>query len=537
MTKNNFFKKLISKQSLLLVLMSLAMYFYNCYYATYGLYLFDFAITYDMGWYIFNGWIPFVDFRMPLMPLSGILTALSFYIFGVKYYSAAKLVGIVCVLSFIYMGRKLQNYIEPVFAYCAAFFIVLATLPVHGTFFYNQLSMLLFSIYLVLFLDYILKYENFLGKKETTSSLIIFFFIALISLNKFHIGILSGLLFVAFEAYLLFQKKYNPKDVALSLFIRISPLIILTFSLLIWIKFQVFDLVDNLFYSANGEAFFDENALMARMGIGGSNNIYSSSGINMYLILLVSAGLIFYHFKFRRKKILADRLLCFIIFSSIVQILSFIPSAEAPASDIAFILIYLVMFYIYLRITCFENESNCKESRYVCLILLSAIFITCATFTIDYTRRHLRKAYDDNIGAFPYANFHLGDTYNLGGIKFFDEINVSWIQAKNFYYLNNIAKENSAKNIFFGPELEMFYIVTKKFPPKNWPLWMHVNVSYNADKQSAMRKIFIEQNYDVVVISKHRYEFTDFLNDYISKEYVELKQTDPDMWIRVFVRK
>jgi len=52
-----------------------------------------------------------------------------------------------------------------------------------------------------------------------------------------------------------------------------------------------------------------------------------------------------------------------------------------------------------------------------------------------------------------------------------------------------------------------------------------------------MKKIFIDQNYDLVVLSRGRYGFTDFVNSYISKNYNEIKQADPEIWIQLFVKK
>jgi hypothetical protein len=107
MTLNNFLKQIIFP-----ALLAFGIYTYNCYIGKRGLYLFDFSIVYNMGWLLFKGWIPFVDFKMPLMPLSGILTALSFYFFSVKYYSAVKFAGIICAFSLIYMAINSKNIWE-----------------------------------------------------------------------------------------------------------------------------------------------------------------------------------------------------------------------------------------------------------------------------------------------------------------------------------------------------------------------------------------------------------------------------------------
>lgn len=224
---------------------AIGMYLYNSYVGRHGIYLFDFSIIYNMGWLIFNGWQPFVDFKMPLMPLSGVLVALSFYLFGVSYYSAVKIAGIISVLSFIYIAQRLRKYLGYICGYIAAFLIILSTIPVEGTFYYNHLITLLCSIYLVLVINYIFEYKSFLGKKETLLSAEIYLFVSLIMFNKIHIGLLVGGLFFFLEAFLSFKEKNKFKDELLKLTIRVSPLILMTLILLIWINFNIADLFNN----------------------------------------------------------------------------------------------------------------------------------------------------------------------------------------------------------------------------------------------------------------------------------------------------
>jgi len=525
------------KMSLLPILVAFEIYLYNCYIGSHGVYLYDFAIPYNMGWLIFNGWIPFVDFKMPLMPLSGILTSLSFSLFGVSYYSAVKLAGIVCAMCTVYMGFKLQKHIGYYLGYIAAFLIVLSTIPVHGTFYYNHLNMLLFSIYLILMTDYILEYKSFLGKKETISSLLIYFVIALILSNKLHIGILSGLLFVGLEVSFLLRGKIRLKDVALNLFIRILPLTILVVSMLIWVNFNILDLVDNLFKSAHFFSSSYVDIFMARMGSGTTDTVFSSVKINIYLTTLISVGLVCYHIKFCKKNILATRLLYVIVFSLLVQILSFAPSAEAPTIDVPFIMVFLIMIYIYFTKTLnAENFVEIEKIKFFSAIVIGAVFITCATFMVHYSQSYLRKSFNEAKDEFSLAALVPKNEY-ISEVEFFSGVKINHFQQKNFDYLNNILKKYSSSRIFFGPELEMFYSASKRFQPPKWPIWIHSNVSYDNNKEEDMREIVINQNYDLIILSKGRYVFTNFLNDYILENYSEIPQKDSEMWIRVFVRK
>ena len=122
-------------------------------------------------------------------------------------------------------------------------------------------------------------------------------------------------------------------------------------------------------------------------------------------------------------------------------------------------------------------------------------------------------------------------------MEFFSGVKINYFQQKNFDYLNNILKKYSSSRIFFGPELEMFYSASKRFQPPKWPIWIHSNLSYNKNKEEDMREVVINQNYDLIILSKGRYVFTNFLNDYILENYSEIPQKDSEMWIRVFVRK
>ena len=529
MTLNNFLKQIIFP-----ALLAFEIYTYNCYIGKRGLYLFDFSTVYNMGWLLFKGWIPFVDFKMPLMPLSGALTALSFYFFSVKYYSAVKFAGIICALSSIYMGYKLQKYLGVFFGYAAASLVILSTIPIHGTFYYNHLSMLLISIYLILVIDFMMSYKNFLGKKERISSSIIYFFITLIAFNKLHVGILTFLFFTTIEVRLFLKEKCKLRDALTGLITRLLPPIIILFALLIWVNFNILDLIDNLLHSTKSSSYFDVNSVMRRIGISDQDTVFSSAGINIYLVALFSIGLIFYHFRFNKNNALASRLIYFIGVAPLIQFLSFAPSAEAPTIDISFIMVYVTAVCIYFLKT--ASDSDIKKSRFICAIFATAFFISCATFVIHYSKDSLRKSWDENKSAFLAQNYLSKNKYSSDN-DFFSDIKITHSQKKNFDYLNKILSKYDSKKVFFGPELEMFYPATKRLPPKNWPLWMHRDVSYNSDNLDQMKKIFIDQNYDLVVLSRGRYGFTDFVNSYISKNYNEIKQADPEIWIQIFVKK
>lgn len=540
----------ILKTAIFPLFAAIIMYFYSCHNGQHAIYLFDFSIVYNMGWLIFNGLSPFADFKMPLMPLSGTLVALSFYLFGVSYYSAVKLAAIISALSFIYIGKRLQKHLGYVAGYIAAFLIISATLPVEGTLYYNHLSMLLYSIFLVLVLNYIFEYKSFLGRRETLLSTEIYLFVALILFNKIHIGLLVGFLFFCLEAFLLMREKNKLIEVLPNLLIRVFPIIFLLSALLIWIDFNILDLVDSLFHSASASKYIDKGSLMLRMGfVGDQSNIFSSAGINLFPISLFSAGLLFYHLKFCKKNIIASKLLYLIIASLLIQIASLISSAEAPTIDLPFIMLDLVMIYVYLlQAVEIKNDKDSEKTKFIFTLFIAALFLSCATFITCYSREYLRKANDG--GAFVSKSAMSKNKY-ISDVEFFDGIKINYNQKKNFDYLGAILHKYSSNTIFLGPEFEMFYPVANKFPPSKWPLWLHHNVSYKISKHDEMKEILVNQNYDVMIFSKSRSnlklslknsdeeerDFTAFISNYVLSNYVELKTDDSEIWVRVFVKK
>lgn len=359
--------------------------------------------------------------------------------------------------------------------------------------------------------------------------------------NKIHIGLLVGGLFFFLEAFLSFKEKNKFKDELLKLTIRVSPLILMTLILLIWINFNIADLFNNLFHSAKPSNYISKESLMTRMGIGSHNDIFSAAGINLYLIFLFSVGLIFYHFKFCRKNSKVSKLLYLIITSLIIQILSFISSEEAPTIDLPFIMIYFVMMYLYfIEAIEIKNETELKKVHFICALFTSVIFIICANYMVFYSMTSIRKAYDENKAVF-YRKNEMPKNKYISEVEFFDRIKINYTQKKNFDYLGKILKEHKDKNIFLGSELEIFYPVATIFPPAKWPIWLHRDISYNSVNHSKMREIFVNQNYDVVIFSKNRNlsdsDFTTYLNDYMVANYVEFKHSDPEIWIKVFLKK
>ncbi len=529
-SKNFIWKKIFQ------LCLAVSVYFYSCYIGDRGIYLFDFSITYNMGWLIFNGWVPFTDFKMPLMPLSGILTALGFWLFGVKYYSAVKLAGIICAIGVLLIGKKLEKYLGSFFGYIAAAMIVLATVPITGTLYYNHLSMLLFSVYLVLVMDFILEYKVFSGRRETFSSAMIYLFIALMVFNKLHIGVMAGMLFLGLEGSFFLREKNRLKDVVQHVAIRLMAPFIFAAALLIWVNFNVLDLIDSVLHSAKTSSYVNNNSLMKRIGIG-DEGVFSVAVIGVHLIIFFAIGLIFYHLKFCKKNVLMNALVCFLAVAPVVQVISFISSAEAPSIDVVFIMVYLVMVYVYFTKTLdVKNNVEARRVQFICAIFVSSLFLPCAMFTMHYSSKYLRKSYDENTAIFSSQyrvprNKHNAENY------FFSKVSITDAQKKNFNYLDQVLKDSKTEKVFFGPELEMFYPATAKFPPKRWPVWMHADVSYNSDNHLQMREIFMNQKYDIIFLSKNRYGFTSFVNDYILSEYVELKQVDPEVWIRVFIKK
>lgn len=280
---------------------------------------------------------------------------------------------------------------------------------------------------------------------------------------------------------------------------------------------------------------------MTRMGIGSHNDIFSATGINLYLIFLFSFELIFYHFKFCRKNSKVSKLLYLIVTSLIIQILSFISSEEAPTIDLPFIMIYFVMMYLYfIEAIEIKNETELKKVHFICALFTSVIFIICANYMVFYSMTSIRKAYDENKAVF-YRKNEMPKNKYISEVEFFDRIKINYTQKKNFDYLGKILKEHKDKNIFLGSELEIFYPVAKIFPPAKWPIWLHRDISYNSVNHSKMREIFVNQNYDVVIFSKNRNlsdsDFTTYLNDYMVANYVEFKHSDPEIWIKVFLKK
>jgi hypothetical protein len=535
-------KKKISIKSVLLkiiipILIGVFIYEYNLRIGVEGLYLFDSSISLNMGWLIYNDFLPFVDFKSPLMPLSGLLTSLGFWFYGINYFSSVKIASVLVLSAFLIIFSVIKRYLNLFNSYWSSALIILSTVPITGTLYYNHLSALLFVIYIILIVDYVLQFRTFLKNNETIKSTIIFLVIGFLLLNKLHIGILCLLLFLIIECFLMRKIDFRSKKIFLSIFIRIFPILFLFLALLFWIDFSFLKIYDSLFKSTDISSLNYSTYFFERLGFNDTNTIFSKSSISIGLNFLIAIGIVNYHFKFYKNNLKANLMLIIIIGSLFVQLFSYLFSAEAPSIDLSFIMINLLIMYIYFNNDIyFQKNSNSKNSFHISKIFIIPLFISCALFSLYYSNFGLRKSFLVDSGKFPMQKYIPKNFFNTD-IKFLYNVKINHNQKINFDYLNEVLINLKSDKIFFGPGLELFYPAFKSTQPNNWPLWLHKGLSYNSVNYSSMINSFRQQNYQIIVINKLRYDGTYFINNYIKKNYMKKNSNNPDIWIDIYTKK
>ena len=427
----------------------------------------DYAITFNGAYRISIGQIPFIDFQSVAPPITFLLTAINFFLFGVSD------------KQFL-LSQIFQNLIFFLIAY-----------KILSKFSSNKLiifiSLYLFTIKYIINLD--LPWYNstaalflhlsifFLIKENNLNYLISGFFAALTIYSKQDQGLLLIFFVIFFIIYFEILNKLKFNLLFNKLFLFLLPVITLSL----------------LFYSINPSEFINTMNLYklatSRLGVhesGGQLRFLPNYQISIILFIFI-------------------HLLCFknnqeffiILFLLSSSLITSITSGQTLTS----LYWYLWPFYLIYKL---HKKYNFKfKSNINLLIVLKLILILLITRSIIFSIPESPKIFIKKIIRYPISekNYNFTNLNSLKNISFknkdmtkFMEDTVIYINLKNSRYSNKKILNLTLLPINSEINIEPF---------KNIPLWFHPGVSIFKKEILQINNLIKKQICDFLIISKY----------------------------------
>jgi hypothetical protein len=451
---------------------------------TSSFYFFDTSIDMSAGWMILNGWVPFRDYQTPLMPLSALLTALAFALFGVRVISTLIVAIAISVATFL-GGLRLSRDLAP---FQQRFFAVLAgtlvTTPAVGTLFYNHLLSALLLIYALQALTLIARRKAGSG---TAMRIGIGVVLALATVTKLHFGIFLALHW-GLEILLARLGRRGARALFCNLAITAGPTLVACLAILAWADFDLPLLVRNLAVpnaGLQGDPFAYNMSVF--IGIPSAIGDPPAFGRLFFSLLIGGAALAWR----REGASIPDLLpLGFVVALMLLDQLLALPSAEAQATH-AFI--YPVMILALLQVAPPAWRSMLD-------VVLTPMLLALAIYATGWDMRVLRKAWSDTrFDTIPLPPLRLH-----AHVPYFAAVR---LQAEHVPVIDGMAAIRARyprARILFGPGLEAFYPAFDLLPPKGFPNWFHPTLSYRAEAAPDIRARFVAGGYDLVLLADGR---------------------------------
>jgi len=493
-----------------------------------GVYFFDTSINYNMGWLIYNGRKPYIDFPMPLMPLSGILTALSFALFGIRYlasvYMAAILSGAGVLVCFGALRRILP------WCYAAFFSVTLnaVAIPLVGTLYYNHLTVALAGMTICLLLARMA--EGIAGRASGGYALI-YAAGAVVTLSKFHVGaLILGAVFAMHAWEILARPKFSIVSAIRELAISLIPALAIGLGFWIWLRCSPRLILENLLGTASPRLSLHA----IKDFFFGSLDIRAQPELNGVLLVAAVGAVAFF---MARRGWLKGAALRFVALAAMLlgcALFLALTSEESPSCNDAFYLLSLIALGLALDQA---PKEQFEQGMQVAWAGMTIPFTAFLLFSVSYTIEGSRRSYDELKGAYvPYKRSDLTFS-SWESLPFFQGVSMRpaevWqIQAM----LSLIAQKPNAK-VFFGPELEMLYAATGQLPARGWPLWIHQGVSVKDSEYPGFEAAFNQQDYDLVFLSMRRRSHTPFIEADLSKRYKKGDWNDPRAWVTYWIKQ
>ncbi len=522
---------------------ALVIFLATMYSGTHGVYLFDTGINHHMGWLIHEGWLPYRDFTLPLTPLSGLLTALGYEVFGITFKSAAYVAALLSALAFLYIFNCLRSLCAAWLAVIVALTVVLGTLPIIGTVYYGHLAELLEAMVCArLFQIIFLCIQSSLRTHDRCMTEV-FFLCALLVLTKFHVGAVFGLLALAIDCWCLLRIfRVPPWGAVKSIALQWGPSLVIAALFLAWLRFDVAAISHDLLHTATFQFF----GLMANRDAWIDASTQSVPDIHampqltpLYFALSVSAlGVACWHQ--RRLKGTVRAAFGFSLVLLIVHAGLAFMSGETSSAGLGVMLLALFGAGVALV----REDQGESQRRDLAKALAVAAFLPIVALQLHFEGLSIylmaRKSWNEATGQFPRpAPASALGLRNDVAVPFFRDIWVRPDQKAVFEYCYQLSAENPDKTIIFGPELEMFYAATNRLPPRGWPLWLHPGVSVNAASFPILADRLRETKPAIIIFATARQGFSGIaeLQQGVNEGYSQVKAATPSNWVSVFVRK
>lgn len=502
------------------------------YSGTHGIYLFDTGINYHMGWLISNGWLPYRDFTLPLTPLCGVLTALGFKVFGVNYLSSVIVAVVLAAIGYVVTWRCLRDILPPVVAVLMALTVVGGTVPVIGTLYYNHLAQLFVVVLVAQLLRVIALAETTSLDKHGRRMSWAYLTSAALVFTKLHVGGLYGLAAILVDTWVVaVVHRQGIGRIAHSLCFRLMPCGVLAVCFLAWLRFNVLEVVENLFHTA-------PLTIYKASLISSFQGVVSISDMPHFTPLFAGLAVAILTYGLWRAGYLETQERALLMFSlgiiAIQELLTVLTPETVSLGSGVTMLALIAAGLALARLT--RTAESRRLWRAVGLAaLLPAIFLHLSFFGLS-VRSMTRKSWDEGTHSFPPP--HRGLLTTDARIPFFRKISMRHSQVAAFDYCFEIVRQNPTRKIFFGPELEMFYAVTDQLPPRKWPLWLHPGVSVRPDSYPRLAAQFASAPPDIVVLSLGRGVMgASPLQEILDADYEVVKNGTPEHWVTVLKRK
>lgn len=519
---------------------SMLVFFITVFSGRNGVYLFDTGIVYNMGWLIYNGFTPYIDFTMPLTPMSGLLAAASFKMFGVNYMAQVYMASFVSASALLISYNNVRNIVrDRLIILLVLTTAVAATVPMIGTLYYNHLSLLLIVVICSFLIKFIYMKKNEWCRKYIVHIVLSYFFIGLLLLTKLHFGLAYLCVYGAVELWVL--RRYiscGRCRILNELAVRALVVSIFVFGLIIWAKFDLAAIKLNLFKTARPTVY--GSSLKANLPL--PTNIFSTPHIQLFLlvtitVLILAVILREYYTSFYDNSL--NQSLCLALTGVMIGFAQLVLSLTTPDPNITIPVQIIIILLIYMSVTEFTGrELKTKSNIFdIFSVILLSVLMSYIVFIGSYIYSSGRKSWSEQDAKFNDLKISSksGNLYH-SSVPFFKDVSINQTQKENFEYLYQICELNRDKKIFFGPELEIFYGITGNYPPRRWPLWLHPAVSYDTSKSSELIKRLAVEKYDLIILSKSRFGLAPFISAYLAdNNYVRLPHP-ANKWVIIYKR-
>jgi hypothetical protein len=489
-----------------------------------GLYMFDTGISYHYGWLIYNGWLPFRDFITPLMPLSGMICAIGFALFGVTYVSGVIMAALLSSVGFLVVYSDLRRLLPFGIATFFALGFVFPTLSLIGVPYYNHLCMLIVAMICSSMLGYLCIYDNKSDPRCNRRAGYIYFLIGLLGLCKLHVGLLYFVAFFLVDLVhigdLLRRDRKSP--VLISLLWRFLPVIVLTFTVLAWLRFDFHQILVNL--AIPTPKVWDRPLREVTIPFTRHGGALLTLSLSAFALMLITMG--GYLLASRTRNSLSWRLLFLGMVVLVAQLVFCLSTPEN--ANISFPVMVFIITVVCLAI---PDHRMRQGAILLAIPLVATLLISAGTYAYHSTR----KIWDERDGTW---RADAGDrSICRTRMPFFTRIRIRPEQKVTLDYLQSLLEKYHDKSIFFGGELELIYAASGRLPPRGWPNWLHIGHSVRESSFQELAESFRAEDYDVVILARQRFWMTKFLDDQIANRYTRMPNQNPDIFIEVFVKK